>query len=158
MSSKRGFTVIEIMIVVTIIGLLATLAVPHFRKIRRRARNAVFINNLRILSDSVFEQYAIENGGYPADAPPGVIPAGIQPYMARRVHWEEGTPIGGQWNWDRGATRTDKINGVYASIEAVGVSRTADQMRELDGEFDDGNLLTGMFRQTPTGYMQIMEH
>jgi hypothetical protein len=31
-------------------------------------------------------------------------------------------------------------------------------MRELDGEFDDGNLLTGMFRQTPTGYMQIMEH
>ncbi len=158
MRSRRGFTVIEIMIVVTIIGLLATLAVPHFRKIRRRAQDAAFINNLRILSDSVFEQYAIEHGGYPADAPPGVIPAGVEPYMARRVDWENGTPIGGQWNWDRGATRADKINGVYASIEAVGVGRTSEQMRELDGECDDGNLLTGMFRQTPSGYMQIMEH
>jgi len=150
-------TLIEMMIVVTIIGLLATLAMPNFRKARARAQDARFVNDLRILSDAVLEQYAIENGDYPPDAAAGVIPSGTLPYMARRVDWEDGPPIGGQWDWDRANTRAEKINGVYASLEVVGVSRTAAQMREIDEHIDDGNLLTGRFRQTADGYMQVLE-
>jgi type II secretory pathway pseudopilin PulG len=150
-------SLIEIMIVVTVIGLLATLAIPNFRKARARAQNARFINDLRILTDSVFEQYAIENGDYPSDAAPGVVPTGVAPYLASRFDWADGTPIGGEWNWDRANTRAEKVNGAYASLEAVGVSRTSAQMRDIDEQIDDGDLLSGLFRQTAAGYTQILE-
>ena len=58
--SKKGFTLVEIMIVVAIIALLAAIAVPNFVQARNAARSGNCINNLRVV-DSGKEQYAIEN-------------------------------------------------------------------------------------------------
>ena len=57
-----GFTLVEIMIVVAIIGLLAAIAVPSFLKARDTARRTSCINNLRQI-DGAKDQYAIEYGG-----------------------------------------------------------------------------------------------
>jgi len=59
---KKGFTLVEIMIVVAIIGLLAAIAIPAFMKARDNARKSACINNLRQV-DSGKDQYAIEYGG-----------------------------------------------------------------------------------------------
>ena len=56
---KSGFTLIEIMIVVAIIGLLATIAIPSFFKSRANSQQSVCINNLRQI-DSAKDQWAIE--------------------------------------------------------------------------------------------------
>ncbi len=53
-----GFTLVEIMIVVAIIGLLATFAVPSFLRARVRSQTAVCINSLRQI-DSAKEQWAL---------------------------------------------------------------------------------------------------
>ena len=58
-SSKSGFTLVEIMIVVAIIALLASIAVPGFMRARKRAQASRVINDLRII-DSAIDQYAIE--------------------------------------------------------------------------------------------------
>ncbi|HTL71458.1 MAG TPA: prepilin-type N-terminal cleavage/methylation domain-containing protein [Candidatus Eisenbacteria bacterium] len=58
--NSKGFTLVEIMIVVAIIGLLAAIAVPNFVQARNSARSSTCINNLRLI-DSAKEQYAIEN-------------------------------------------------------------------------------------------------
>ena len=59
---KKGFTLVEIMIVVAIIGLLAAIAIPSFMKARVTSQKNACINNLRQI-ESAKDQYAIERGG-----------------------------------------------------------------------------------------------
>src|SRR5437773_10836862 len=58
-SRKGGFTLVEIMIVVAIIGLLAAIAIPNFVKARTTAQRNACISNLRQL-DGAVEQWALE--------------------------------------------------------------------------------------------------
>ncbi|GAB4273273.1 MAG TPA: pilus assembly protein [Opitutae bacterium] len=58
---RKGFTLVEIMIVVVIIGLLAAMAVPAFNKVREESRRKAIINNLRQVA-SAGQQYILENG------------------------------------------------------------------------------------------------
>jgi len=66
MRRAAGFTLVEIMIVVSVIALLAVMALPSFLRARQQAQNAKFMNGLRVASGA-FEQYAIEHGAYPPD-------------------------------------------------------------------------------------------
>ena len=59
--SKKGFTLVEIMIVVAIIGLLAAIAIPSFVKARNQAQTNACINNLRQI-DAAKEQWALATG------------------------------------------------------------------------------------------------
>ena len=59
--NSKGFTLVEIMIVVAIIGLLAAIAVPNFVQARTTARRNACINNLRLIS-AAKDQSALENG------------------------------------------------------------------------------------------------
>jgi len=75
----RGFTLIEIMIVVAIIGLLAAVAIPNFVHARIKAQQTACINNLRAI-DGAKQTWALEN-----KAAPNTVPniGNIQPYLGR---------------------------------------------------------------------------
>ena len=65
---RAGFTLIEMMIVVAIISLLATISIPNYLRSRKRSQATQVLEDLRIL-DSAIDQYAIEtnkSGGSPA--------------------------------------------------------------------------------------------
>jgi type IV pilus assembly protein PilA len=59
--ASKGFTLVEIMIVVVIIGLLAAMAIPAFQKVRQSSQDKAVLNNARQLAAAA-DQYYLENG------------------------------------------------------------------------------------------------
>jgi prepilin-type N-terminal cleavage/methylation domain-containing protein len=60
LQKNRGFTLVEIMIVVAIVGLLATLAIPNYVRARENAQLNSILNNLRLIEDAK-DQWAMAN-------------------------------------------------------------------------------------------------
>jgi type IV pilus assembly protein PilA len=60
-SAQKGFTLVEIMIVVVIIGLLAAMAIPAFQKVRVASQDKAVLNNARQMAAAA-DQYYLENG------------------------------------------------------------------------------------------------
>ena len=75
---KAGFTLVEIMIVVAIIGLLAAIAIPNFVKARATSQANACINNLRQI-DAASNQFALENKKKTTD--PITYPGDLTPYI-----------------------------------------------------------------------------
>src|SRR5690348_18349682 len=75
---KAGFTLVEIMIVVAIIGLLAAIAIPNFVKARATSQANACINNLRQI-DAGAQQFALEAHKKTGDAI--TYPDDLTPYI-----------------------------------------------------------------------------
>jgi prepilin-type N-terminal cleavage/methylation domain-containing protein len=80
-SRKSGFTLVEIMIVVAIIGLLAAIAIPNFVRARTTSQKNACINNLRQI-DGAIQQWALENKQAAAAT---VVTADVIPYLKSSV-------------------------------------------------------------------------
>lgn len=148
-TTHAGFTLVEVMVVVAIVGLLTAIAVPGFMRARESAQNSRFMADLK-MAGGAFVQRSIETGSYPPDEMPAVIPAGMTEYL-RGMKWSENTTVGGQWDWDY------KVLGVKAGVSALGATASRAQMLRIDKQIDDGDLATGSFQDKVSRFMLILE-
>lgn len=134
-----GFTLMEIMIVVVIVGLLAVLALPAFKKARINAQASVIVNNFRSFSGS-FQTYNLDTGEWPAEhMVAGAVPPGMEGTL-KASDWIEGCPINGYYAFEN----PDDGNSVAVLLVANDMN-IALQTR-VDTLMDDGDLATGLIR------------
>lgn len=132
---QTGFSLVEIMVVVVIIGLLAAIAIPAFTASRTRSQATALANNFRVYA-AAFEIYATENGHWPEDVNEGVIPPGMEGRLPRFL---EPTVVQGKWDWEKG------IMGVTSGISLVGSTGSKAVFERVDKILDDGDLGSGRF-------------
>lgn len=153
----RAFTLVEVMVVVVIIGLLAAMALPAFRRITMRSKMTALVNDLRSYS-TAFITYSLQNGKWPADGLPQEIPAEMAGTLP--VGFTLKSPIGGvyKWNYDVSAAGVSAKAAIV--VETAGsevLTDDVDLLEMIDREMDDGDLSTGNVQVSAGALVYIIE-
>lgn len=141
--NRMGFTLIDIMITITILGILAIEVIPTFRNARADAE-ATSAGVSMVAIAKAARHYKIINGDWPEDKNRRVLPPELLQYFPY-VDFER-APLGGVWDYEdwRGQGRT--AGGTPVGIAISIVEGDPDQYINVDRAIDDGNLDTGTVR------------
>jgi prepilin-type N-terminal cleavage/methylation domain-containing protein len=141
---QSAFTLIEIAVVVSIIGILAVLAMPYFKRATDSSAISTLENDLRIFAQE-FNSYELSVGSYPvSQTTAGVYPIGMEERMS--YSWRLPSVIGGTYRWINSGNSDP--NNIFAYIEINTTSSETlridpARLSEVDDDIVDGNLNTG---------------
>ncbi len=150
----RGFTLVEILIVVVILGILAAIVVSQFLGLTEEARRAAFATEVNDYADAAI-LYMVDTGEFLEDSASGDVPAGFEGYIDE-AGWLNGTPIGGVWDFEFDSFGITSAFGVH--FDGTGDTQDDAFMALVDGVLDDADLETGGFIQIADDrYYEVLE-
>ena len=146
---QAGFSLLELIVIVTIIGLLSAIALPAYQKLQRRSTNTALSNEIRVVAGAL-DFNVFEKGTWPPDGAGG-WPEELTGYLPPPDRWSKPTPIGGTWAW---ALNTDDA---LASLRINDYTISADQTLDLDKMIDDGDLTTGNLVKSGPSLVYVLQ-
>mgnify|MGYP001589237176 CR=1 FL=1 len=144
-TSRRAFTLVEIMIVVMIIGLLAAIAIPSFPTVQQNSRVSRFASDLRTFSAGL-DTMMLEVGALPGDPETGSLAGGhaqLAEYIDAATYVQE-TSIGDRWDIDSSDIGLSCVVGVDFGGPPSSVQLA--NLEAVDAMIADGDLSTGVFQ------------
>ena len=154
MLNRRGFSLVELVIVVMIIGIIGAIAIPRLSRGSEGARINAFVAELNTFATGI-DQYVIENGNEFIDSSTGRMPVELKDYLHENA-WEGETPIGGYWDVESNDTGGISL---AVGVHFMGVRVDKDAAHQVDHIIDDGDLTTGAFQQIATDrFYLILQH
>jgi type II secretion system protein G len=142
--NPRGFTLIEILVVVVVLGILASVVIGQVSNAREDADRTTFIASLRTFTDAA-ERLHLDTGEWPENAPAGTLPAGLADYLVNPQQWTNGTPLEGQW--DAAFDQYGILSAIGVDFSGPGLEKDDAYMTGIDAAIDDGDLSTGAFQK-----------
>lgn len=118
---RAGFTIIELMVVVTVIGLLSSIALPKFRDVQRRAVATQMLGDLDVIRHAALSFY-VDSSYFPPEAGVGEMPRSLAPYLPTGF-----TMAKAQWTMDYENWPMSGVEGAPPST--IGVSFTTPDAR-----------------------------
>lgn len=97
--TRRGFTFIEILIVMIIMGILATIMIPSLGQLRRRAEAARVIGDIEAVEKAILTRY-VDFDDFPASTPWGMLPDGLGEYLVTGFSFDSDLAAYRWWNTD----------------------------------------------------------
>lgn len=79
-SRRGGFSLIEMLVAVSIVGILAGLAIPNMRNVTFRARATAVFGDLNVVRQATLD-YSADANGWPAEVASGVVPPELDGYL-----------------------------------------------------------------------------
>jgi type IV pilus assembly protein PilA len=116
MKNQKGFTLIELMIVIAIIGILAAIAIPQFSAYRRRAYNSAALSDLKNFTTAQ-EAYYVDNATYCSSI--SMLVSGFGAFTSHLVHLMVNTATANTYNMESYHSSGDKtyhISGPGGSV------------------------------------------
>ncbi len=140
---RTGFTAVELMIVVVIIGLIAAIAIPAFQKVRQQARATRAVNDMKKVGEA-FNLLILINGDIPegvytsSNSPGGFEAVEIPPELAS-MPLGDGSQLSFTYSSSNGVVELSSTEEIESGV-----------LEKIDDLLDDGNTSTGDVQSSGT--------
>ena len=119
---RHGFTIVELLVVVTIIGILARIALPKYQQIRLKARAAAIISELQVVRGAAYQAYE-NNGVWPLDVATGKVPPEMKTLLPGGLSFVPTSSVSYDWLL-AGMPGGNPAKATAAATMGMGVSTT----------------------------------
>lgn len=145
MKGRRGFSFVELLVVLTVLGLLVRIGLPRYNQLRKQAQSRAAVADVRVVRDAVIN-YRQDRGTWPNETGAGQIPPGLATYLPQGFDFNRSAYTLDYEFWPGG---TDPTGGVIALAIDTSDAELAAQLRKLGASglahFVAGNKITFIF-------------